>query len=162
MGRNYQRLNPGELQIELFCRGLRIDPSCEVDDGSGAAGEGRPIKRTRAGLGSGLELVIPGDPRDVWLNVPIVEGFVADSPWLLRRRDGRYEAVHEPSGAVHRVRIPAEPAWYSRTTSSGTTMSDVGVLQGTYLGIYIGPACQYWRGSEPTNCRFCTTGRNIG
>jgi len=162
MSRLYERLNPGELQIELFCRGLRIDPSCEVDDGSGDASDGRPIKRTRAGLGSGLELVIPGEPRDVWLNVPVVEGFVDDSPWLLRRRDGVYEAVHEPSGAVHRVRIPHEPTWYAQRTSSGKRMSDVGVLQGTYLGIYIGPACQYWRGSEPTNCRFCTTGRNIG
>lgn len=164
MGRSYEHLNPGELQIELFCRGLRLDASCAVADGSRADEvESRPIKRTRAGLGSGLELVIPGAPRDVWLNVPVVEAFVADSPWLLRRRaGGGYEVVHEPTGAWHAVRVPPEPRWYSTQTSSGTRMADVGVLQGTYLGIYIGPACQYWRGAEPTNCRFCTTGRNIG
>jgi hypothetical protein len=40
-------------------------------------------------------------------------------------------------------------------------MSQVGVLQGTYLGIYIGPVCQYWK--EPAeNCKFCTTGLNVG
>lgn len=149
-------LNAGELELELFCRGLRLDPSCTLDD------DGRPVKRTRAGLGSGLELVIPGPRKDVWLNVPVVERFVAESPWLLRRAGDGYEAVHEPTAAAYRVRVPPEPAWYEARTPSGKRMSDIGVLQGTYLGIYIGPACHYWRGAEPQNCRFCTTGRNIG
>jgi len=34
------------------------------------------------------------------------------------------------------------------------------MLQGTYLGIYIGPVCRYWKKDEPENCRFCTTGLN--
>ena len=154
MGLN--RLDPCELQIELFCRGLRLDDSCAL------TADGRPIKRTRAGLGSGLELVIPGPRKDVWLNVPVAERFVDDSPWLLRRAAAGYQALHEPSGAAYDVRVPAEPAWYTRTTASGKQMQDIGVLQGTYLGIYIGPACHYWRGGEPPNCRFCTTGRNVG
>ena len=39
-------------------------------------------------------------------------------------------------------------------------MSRVGVLQGTYLGIYINPVCEFW--ASDLNCRFCTTGQNIG
>jgi hypothetical protein len=39
-------------------------------------------------------------------------------------------------------------------------MSRIGVLQGTYLGIYINPVCEFW--STGINCRFCTTGRNVG
>lgn len=39
-------------------------------------------------------------------------------------------------------------------------MSRVGVLQGTYLGIYINPICEFW--SQALNCRFCTTGQNVG
>jgi hypothetical protein len=39
-------------------------------------------------------------------------------------------------------------------------MSRVGVLQGTYLGIYINPVCEFW--SNSVNCRFCTTGQNVG
>ena len=149
-------LNPGELQLELFCRGLRLDAACTLDD------DGRPIARTRAGLGSGLELVIPGRPKDVWLNVPVAERFAQASPWVLQRHGDRYHVRHEPSGAQHAVSVPAEPAWYRRTTTAGVPMMRVGVLQGTYLGIYVGPPCTYWRGPEPQNCRFCTTGRNVG
>ena len=42
-----------ELEIELFCRGMRIDESCVLEDA-------RRIARTRAGLGSGLEIVLTG------------------------------------------------------------------------------------------------------
>ncbi|MCI0342933.1 MAG: hypothetical protein L0216_17630 [Planctomycetales bacterium] len=170
------RLNPGELEIELFCRGLRLDPSCSLDE------DGRPIARTRAGLGSGLELVIPGPLKDLWLNAPVAEKFAQASPYVLRRaaagpalsrsRPGAggpgnsesngYEVVHEHEGRAYPVRLPPEPAWYRRKTSSGVEMMRVGVLQGTYLGIYIGPPCTYWRGREPENCKFCTTGRNVG
>ena len=51
---------PVELEIELFCRGVRIDPSCEVEE------DARRIARTRAGLGSGLELVIPSPKKKIW------------------------------------------------------------------------------------------------
>jgi hypothetical protein len=39
-------------------------------------------------------------------------------------------------------------------------MSQIGMLQGTYLGIYINPICEFW--STDLNCRFCTTGENVG
>jgi hypothetical protein len=60
------------------------------------------------------------------------------------------------------VEIPAEPAWYTKTTSSGVPMYRVGVLQGTYLGIYLSNSCSYWFYEPALNCRFCTTGYNVG
>jgi hypothetical protein len=39
-------------------------------------------------------------------------------------------------------------------------MSRIGVLQGTYLGIYVNPVCEFW--NNGLNCRFCTTGQNVG
>jgi hypothetical protein len=45
-------------------------------------------------------------------------------------------------------------------TSRDIPMSQIGVLQGTYLGIYINPVCEFW--STDLNCRFCTTGQNVG
>jgi hypothetical protein len=39
-------------------------------------------------------------------------------------------------------------------------MSRIGVLQGTYLGIYVNPVCEFWANS--LQCRFCTTGQNVG
>jgi hypothetical protein len=145
-----------ELEIELFCRGLRIDSSCKLDE------DGRRIARTRAGLGSGLELILPGGPKRIWANVPVVEDFAADSPFLLERFGERYQVSDSRDGSVYPVEIPPEPEWYSRRTSKGVEMSRVGVLQGNYLGVYISNACLYWASSPSRACKFCTTGQNVG
>lgn len=150
------RRNPGELQIDLFCRGIRLDESCTLQD------DARPVARTRAGLGSGLELVIPGDLKDLWLNVPVEEDFTADSPFRLVRSDDGYRVVDDRGGDAYPVRIPEEPRWYEGRTSRGTRLRDVGVLQGTYLGIYVSNSCMYWYREPARNCKFCTTGFNVG
>ena len=152
-------LNACELEIELFCRGIRIPDPVSLD---GARG----ISRTRAGLGSGLEIVIPTGSwlKDrVWVNVPVEEAFARESPYVL---DGSpmagYQVVDERSGQRYRVEIPPEPAWYGRSTSRGIPMNRVGVLQGTYLGIYVNMVCTFWNYNPALNCRFCTTGNNVG
>jgi hypothetical protein len=150
------RRNPGELEIDLFCLGIRIDASTAL------AKDARAISRTRAGLGSGLELVIPGDLKDLWLNVPVEEDFAAASPYLLVQDAAGYAVRDERNSETYRVRIPPEPAWYRTRTGRGTLMKEVGVLQGTYLGIYVSNSCMYWYGQEAENCRFCTTGFNVG
>jgi hypothetical protein len=152
-------LNPCELEIALFCHGLRIDPDASL------AGS-RSISRTRAGLGSGLELVLQGDRRRkpaIWVNAPVVEAFARRSPLVLRGApDAGHTIVDERDGAAYPVYLPREPRWYSETTSAGTPMHRVGVLQGTYLGIYINPVCAFWNYKPALNCRFCTTGCNVG
>jgi len=44
--------NACELEIDLFCQGLQVPPDVPLDGVRG-------VLRTRAGLGSGLEMVIP-------------------------------------------------------------------------------------------------------
>ena len=149
-------LKPVELEIELFCRGMRIDESCHTAD------DGRRISRTRAGLGSGLEIIIPGTPKPIWVNVPVVESFAQESVFTLRQLDDRYCIVDARSNHGYEVTIPPEPAWYSRNTSADIPMSRVGVLQGNYLGIYISNRCLYWSWSPSLACKFCTTGKNVG
>ncbi len=149
-------LSPVELEIELFCRGMRIDETCALDE------DGRPILRTRAGLGSGLELVLPAPRKPIWVNVPVVESFAAASPFRLARDNGEYHLADDRTGDVYPVRVPEEPAWYSRTTSSGIPMSRIGVLQGNYLGVYVSNSCLYWATSPSRACKFCTTGKNVG
>lgn len=148
-------LSPVELEIELFCRGIRIHPSCEVE------GDARRISRTRAGLGSGLELMLPGKRKKIWVNVPVVEPFAAQSPFSLEKA-GSYFIEDTRDGRHYPVEIPEEPAWYSRRTSTGVEMSRIGVLQGNYLGIYVSNACLYWASSPSRACKFCTTGKNVG
>jgi hypothetical protein len=149
-------LKPVELEIELFCRGMRIDESCDTEH------DGRRISRTRAGLGSGLEIVIPSAPKPVWVNVPVVEPFALDSVFTLHENEGNYFVVDARDGEAYEVTIPPEPKWYSRNTSADVPMSRVGVLQGNYLGIYISNRCLYWTWSPSVACKFCTTGKNVG
>jgi hypothetical protein len=146
--------SPVELEIELFCRGLRMGSSCSVDE------DGRRIARTRAGLGSGLELVIPSPRKRIWVNVPVVEEFARKSPFELVKGATGYIVFDARTEHAYPVELPEEPAWYSRTTASGVPMSRIGVLQGNYLGVYVSNACLYWARNQA--CKFCTTGKNIG
>src|SRR5438874_6945186 len=81
---NPTMLKPVELEIELFCRGMRIGDSCHTSE------DGRRISRTRAGLGSGLEVVIPATPKPIWVNVPVVEPFALRSVFTLQKYGERY------------------------------------------------------------------------
>jgi len=72
-----RRTSSAYLKLDLYCRGLRLDDSCFVE-----ADGGRKILRTRAGLGSGLELILPGG---LWTNVPVAERFAQSSPCALHR-----------------------------------------------------------------------------
>ncbi|MCA9754809.1 MAG: radical SAM protein [Candidatus Eisenbacteria bacterium] len=154
------RYNPGLLKLELYCKGIRLDDSFFKE-----SKRGRQIMRTRAGLGSGLELVLEDG---LWTNVPVVEPFAANSPYLLFRegddgetlvirRDGDREKIAE-------VELSPKPSWYERNTEvSGKPMTRVGSLQGTYLGVYPSKVCEYWLDKpEKTNCKFCSVGLNLG
>ncbi len=145
---------PALLKLDLYCRGLRLDDSCFLErDG------GRQILRTRAGLGSGLELVLPGG---LWTNVPVSERFATRSPYTLHRADGRYR-LRRDGEDVAPVELAPRPGWYERTTASGKPMTRIGTLQGTYLGIYQAKVCEYWtQKPQRVNCKFCSVGLNLG
>jgi hypothetical protein len=151
-------LNACELEIDLFCNGMVLD-----DETSRT--EGRAISRTRAGLGSGLELAIPTRSplkNEIWVNVPVDEPFAKRSPYRLTARGGAHHVVDRRSGTWYPVRVPERPSWYARETSRGVPMNQIGVLQGTYLAIYANPVCAFWQSSASLRCRFCTTGFNVG
>lgn len=148
------RAHPALLKLDLYCKGVRLDGSCYVEEDGG-----RKILRTRAGLGSGLELILPGG---LWTNVPVTERFVERSPYTLHRSDGRY-LLRRNGDDVVPVRLSPRPEWYDRATSSGKPMTRVGTLQGTYLGIYQAKVCEYWTAKpKKVNCKFCSVGLNLG
>jgi hypothetical protein len=148
------RRNPALLKLDLYCKGMRLDDSCFIEQDGG-----RQILRTRAGLGSGLELVLPGG---FWTNVPVTESFARKSPYVLRRRDGGYWLDREAE-PVTPVTLSPRPEWYEEKTSTGKPMTRVGTLQGTYLGVYPAKVCEYWTEKpERVNCKFCSVGLNLG
>ncbi len=148
------RTNPAFLKLDLYCKGARLDESCFIE-----ADGGRQILRTRAGLGSGLELILPGG---LWTNVPVSEPFAAHSPYDVCRLDGHYLLRHD-GRHVARVQLSPRPGWYDAQTSTGKPMTRIGTLQGTYLGIYQAKVCEYWTAKpQKTNCKFCSVGLNLG
>ena len=149
------KLNPGLLELDLFCNGMKIDQSCDLEH------DARMVTRTRAGLGSGLEIIIPSQPEDIYMNVPLLEKFVKDTPYTLIKRDGQYIIIKEGKD-VAVIRLPRQPAFYTQKTSNGTLMSRVGTMQGTYLAVYPAQVCGYWKPEDKVNCRFCSTGLNVG
>ena len=148
------RETPALLKLDLYCQGVRLDPSCVVEQDGG-----RKILRTRAGLGSGLEMILPGG---LWTNVPVTEAFAQHSPYLLERRDGRY-LLSRDGEHVAEVHLSPRPAWYDAKTTDGKVMTRIGTLQGTYLAIYPTRVCDLWvRKPVRVNCKFCSVGLNLG
>ncbi len=143
-------MNPAELKIELLCRGLLIDGSCRIFE------DGLPLARGSAGLGSGLELIIPGTKGELWVNAPVIEKFVEQSPLRLVLDEGEYGIIDTRTGMRYRVKLVPKPAWYDQSTSRGIPMSHVATLQGTCLAINLGERCKFWTAEHPSNCRFCT------
>ena len=149
------RNNPGLLKLDLYCRGAHIDDSLHVSDEGG-----RPILRTRAGLGSGLELILPDG---LWTNVPVTESFTLGSPYVVRRRPDGSIWIDRDNEPVAPVRLAPRFDWYDRKTVSGRRMTSIGTLQGTYLGIYPATVCEFWLiKPHRENCRFCSVGLNLG
>lgn len=146
------RVNPGLIKLDLYCKGLRIGRRCDLET------DARLMLRTRAGLGSGLELVLPDD---LHINVPVLEPFAEKSPYLLDKQEGQYVVTWKDE-TVCPVQVPSQPVWYTQRTSSGLQMAQIGILQGTSLGIYFGDVCDYWKGTQSLNCKFCATGLNVG
>ncbi len=168
-------VNPAYLKLDLYCRGMRLHESCDAPGDGGRPDVrndggrpdlrndgGRPILRTRAGLGSGLELILPGE---LWTNVPVTERFAQTSPYELRREKSSYRIWRDGKPCAD-VRLAPRPAWYDRSTTSGKAMRLIGTLQGTYLGIYPGKVCDFWMTGAARdtkeNCRFCSVGLNLG
>ncbi len=147
------RRNPGLLKLDLYCKGMQLDDSCLVEEDGG-----RKILRTRAGLGSGLELILPGN---LWTNVPVTEPFAKSSPYTLHRQDHTYW-IHQGGEPIMKVELSPRPDWYDQKTSTGKPMTRIGTLQGTYLGVYQAKVCEYWTEKVKTNCKFCSVGLNLG
>ncbi len=146
--------NPALLKLDLYCKGLRLDDTCFLEQDGG-----RKVLRTRAGLGSGLELILPGG---LWTNVPITEPFAQSSPYTLHRESGHYLLRYRGADPTP-VTLSPRPAWYETTTTSGKAMTRIGTLQGTYLGVYPAKVCEYWTAKPTkTNCKFCSVGLNLG
>jgi hypothetical protein len=152
------------LKLDLLCLGARLPDAAFVTERGG-----RPLLRTRAGLGSGLELILPGDrgADELHVNVAVTEPFAQSSPYRIEPApEGDRVRVLLEEREVALARLAPRPRWYDALTRSGKPMSRVATLQGTVLAVYPGRVCDFWVRSEhraaPESCRFCSVGLNLG
>ena len=145
--------NPALLKLALFCEGMAMTPAAKQ-----SLIEGREIMRTRAGLGSGLELILPGG---LWTNVPVTEHFCKQSPFTLDYKAHQLRICHQ-NGQEIAVKAAPRPQWYDLRCSTGKLMRHVGTLQGTYLGIFPTKICEFWTNNTKENCKYCSVGLNLG
>jgi len=153
MSLNSHRHNPCELEIDLFCSGVRIDPSCTLVE------DARKVSRTRPGWAPVSKSSFRAIART--FDERAGRGGLRPALSLSPPEDGaEYLIQDERTGWLYSVRIPVEPAWYSKRTTKGTEMAAWGA-PGHLPRIYISNSCLYWYSDPSQNCRFCTTGSNV-
>ena len=145
------------LKLDLLTAGARLSNTVNVE-----ARGARPVVRTRAGLASGLELLLPGD---LWVNVPVTEAFAARSPYVIATDPPHGDhavLVIRDERIVARATLAPRPNWYDAVTTTGRLMRRIATLQGSYLAVYVGNVCGFWAKDTEENCRFCSVGLNVG
>ncbi len=136
------RLNPAALKIDLLCCGLRLDDSCCIHE------KGRPVSKMNEGPDGGLELILPGEIKELRVNVPTREGFVKKSPYRLSRKQAQYFLHDDRNGRIYPVKPAPRPDWYDLKTKRGVPMSDVALMQGTFLLVDFGQSDRPWAGNS--------------
>ena len=97
--------NDAEFEIELFCCGMRLDPSASVDSLLSA--------RTRAGLGSGLDMIVGKKRKRRHINVPVKEKFTEVSPYRLMKIGREFVIADDRDPHIrYFAEIPPLPSWY--------------------------------------------------
>jgi len=73
--------------------------------------------------------------RELWVNAPVREKFVEDSPYHLLRIRGAYRLFDEGHDLRYSLRLPPKPDWHALRTKRGIPMSRIGMLLGTCLSV---------------------------
>ncbi|MBU4304892.1 MAG: radical SAM protein [Candidatus Omnitrophica bacterium] len=142
-------INAGKLKLDLYCRGIKIDPAIHEE-------KIRKRLRVRGGLGSGVEVILP---HNIWVNIPVFEKFVMDSPYELKEEKEEFY-IYKNSMRIVRVDVAKTIEFYHKKTSEGNLMREIGIMHGGALAFYLGPRCEFWATGQ--NCRFCAVGLNVG
>ncbi len=132
--------NPSHLKIDLMLRGIKICTS--VDDIEVLTG--RTIGLTSRGLDVTL-------PNNVLVNVPYGDKFTVDSPYLIKKEEGR---LYITDGSYNvPVQIVPKADFYLKKTTSGVPMSSIATQHGSYVVITPTLKCDFL--TESAKCKYC-------
>jgi hypothetical protein len=132
-------VNPALLKLQLFYYGIR-------------AGGDLPAPLTNPfGL---IHLVLPGK---VKVSVHLNENG-GESPFTLRRVDGRFLLDVEGGDSVPVQWTPPLTSYHQRTTA-GVLVSDILTVHGDYVAVHPSHPCRF--GQSGLSCRYCGSSREL-
>lgn len=109
----------------------------------------------RSGLSSGIELIFPDD---TWVNAPVNEHFVKNSPLTLDMQDEKIVVKKGNDILTYAETLP-KPTFYDKNTADGTQMKEIGSIRADRLSISISRSCVFWANRD-LRCKFCAIGHN--
>src|SRR5919107_4171351 len=134
-----EALDDRRLLVELQSLGVRVE---EEDS------DALPGRRGGAGPSDALFLWVRGLP----LTVPAHAGFVAASPYVLRR-NGRKATLFRFDELIGPVGLPRRPRIYDMQTADGIPYWKIALLHLDSIASTVVQKCIYW--DTPEQCGFC-------
>ena len=136
-----------ELKAEMQSRGVRLEPR---------TGEDAPARKGGAGPAEGITLLLDGSPA----SVPFSSGFVSDSPFRLKRLEGRWTLFRDGTEVDVRPALLPVPSFYGKKTREGVPLRKIALFHGAdCLASTVLQACTHWGGAS--GCGFCGIGLSL-
>ncbi len=133
-----------EIKTELQSSGIRLLLSED---------EGLSIRKGGAGPAEGVTVLLNGSPA----SVPFVSEFVAQSPYTMEGKGGRWTLYRHGEPLDMAVKLRSEPQFYQSCTKEGVPYKKVALLHGSdCLASTILQSCVYW--GKDRGCKFCGIG----
>lgn len=140
------------LKVGLITKGVRIAPSA-----SSRLHEAKPQLRARSGVSGGIELTLCDR---IHVVSSARESFAKKSPYELSFEGGNY-VLRSSAGRCLQVNIAPRPAFYSKFTSDGIPMVEVGQMcSRDRICIAMNRHCIFWK--KQIRCAYCSIGANSG
>jgi len=125
----------GRLLTELQSRGVRLEGPVEA-------------RRGGAGPSDAGMIHVEGVP----VTVPVTAGYVAGSPFTMRREDEGW-GIYREGVRLASAQAPERPRYYALSTDDGIPYWKIALLHLDSLASTVIQSCAYWGTDD--QCRFC-------
>lgn len=139
------------LKFEILSKGIQLSDKTR----SILSKISKAPQSMRFGLSSGIELIFPDD---TWVNAPVNEHFVKNSPLTLDMQDEKIVVKKGNDILTYAETLP-KPTFYDKNTADGTQMKEIGSIRADRLSISISRSCVFWANRD-LRCKFCAIGHN--
>jgi hypothetical protein len=140
-----------KLKFDLFSSGIKLTPEIIKE-----ITKSHKIPLTiREGITGGLDIIFD---RVVYVNAPVNEDFVQNSPYGITKLDSTYHLTKNGQN-ISKIKILPKPSYLGNKTRSGMFMEHIGQIFTDRIGFspYLG--CDFSKSMD--HCRYCEIGAGI-